>query len=157
MRTLYFSFACVLLFATVSCQKSLEDCNICDGLLQNGAADSASFVKPGTDWIFKYFAYTPNGKDIQYKDVLEPGILRTTNTNTLLFYFANEGSFLPTFFSGTNELKMQGGAHTMLYYQKEIPITIALQNAVCYVIQGDMLYIHFKEFEGKNLFILQRK
>ena len=157
MRTLYFSIACVLLFATVSCQKSLENCNVCDGLLRNGAADSASFVKLGTDWEFKNFAYTPNGIDIVNKEALLPGFLRTTHTDTLLFYFANEGSFLPTFFTETNKLTMQGGPHTMLYAAIETPIIIALQNAVCYAIKGDLLYIHFKEFEGKNLFILQRK
>lgn len=157
MKTLYFWLvACVLVFAAASCQKSLEDCDVCDALLQNGTADSAKFLMPG-DWTFKYFAYTPNGKDIEYKDVLEPGILRANNTDSLRYYYANEGLFVPTFFPGTNDLKMQGGPHSMLYAPKETPIFIALQNAICYAIKDDILYIHFREFEGKNLFILQRK
>lgn len=156
MKTLCFPLACLLLFATVSCKKSVEYGDVCDGLLQNGTADSAKFIKPG-DWVFKYFAYTPNGKDIEYKDVLEPGILRANNTDSLRYYYANEGVFVPTFFSGSNDLKMTGGAHSMLYYAGETPILIALQTAICYSIKDDILYIHFKESAGKNLFILQRK
>jgi len=158
MRTLYFSLACLLLFATVSCQKSVEDCNVCDGLLRNGTADSASFVKPGTDWEFKYYAYTPNGIDITYNEAIPRGLFRTTNRkDSVRYYYWNEGLCVPTFFAGTNKLKMMVGAWSMTFVLKEIAIEQALNNPICYAIQGDMLYIHYKESEGNNLFILQRK
>ncbi|MEO6253115.1 MAG: hypothetical protein ABIO79_07420 [Ferruginibacter sp.] len=158
MRTLYFRLAgCILLFATVSCQKPLQDDNVCEGLLRMGTADSAKFLMPGVDWAFKCFAYTPNGKDIIYKDAFSHGILRTTNTDTMRFYFDNEGGCIPTFSSGTNDLKIQAAAYSMLYSKREVPVLEALNNAICYAIKDDILYIHFRESEGKNLFILQRK
>jgi hypothetical protein len=158
MKTLYFSLACVLLFATVSCKKSIEDCEVCDGLLRKGTADSASFVKPGTDWIFKYYAYTPNGIDITYKEAIPQGLFRTTNrADSIRFYYHNEGLCRPTFFAGNNKLKMMAGMWSMTFVLKEIAIEQALNNPICYAIQGDMLYIHYKESEGSNLFIMQRK
>jgi len=159
MRTVYFYLAaCVLFFTSVSCQKTLPEEDICAGLLQNGTADSASFVKPGTDWEFKYFAYTPNGKDIIYKEAVPGGLFRTTaRTDSLRYYYYNEGLCVPTFFASTNKLKMRVGAWSMVYVPKEMEIQKAFNSAICYAIQGDMLYVHFREFDGKNLFILQRK
>ncbi len=158
MRTIYFSLACLLLFATVSCKKSIERCDVCDGLLRNGTADSASFVKPGTDWEFKYYAYTPNGINIEYKEAIPYGLFRTTNrTDSVRYYYYNEGLCRPTFFAGNNKLKMMVGAWSMVWVPKEQQIEEALNTPICYAIQGDLLYIHYKESEGKNLFILQRK
>lgn len=154
----FWLLSCVLLLATVSCQKAVEDCSVCDGLLQNGVADSTSFVKPGTDWEFKYYAYTPNGKDIVYKEAIPRGLFRTTaRKDSVRYYYWNEGLCVPTFFAGTNKLKMIVSAWSMTYVVKEIAIEKALNNPICYAIQGDMLYIHYKESEGSNLFILQRK
>lgn len=158
MRTLYFSIACLLLFATVSCQKSLENCDVCDGLLQKGTADSVSFVKPGTDWEFKSYAYTPNGIDIKYTEAIPRGIFRTTaRKDSLRYYYWNEGLCRPTFYAGTNKLKIVAGMWSMTYVPKEIEVEAALNNAICYAIQGDMLYIHYRESGGNNLFIMQRK
>lgn len=158
MRTLYISLSCLLLFAFISCQKSKEDCAVCDGLLQTGTADSVSFVKPGTDWEFKYFAYTPNGKDIQYGEALTGGLFRTTNrTDSMRYYFYNEGLCRPSFFAGTNKLSLVAAMWSMVYVTKEVEIDKAFNSAICYAIQGDLLYIHFTEFDGKNLFILKRK
>lgn len=159
MKSIYYALAAlILLFATVSCQKSLKDCTVCEGLLQNGAADSAGFVKPGTDWEFKYFAYTPNGINIEYKEAIPRGIFRTTaSKDSLRYYYFNEGICKPTFFTGTNELKMMVAAWSMVYVPKEVPIEKAFNSAICYAIQGNMLYIHFKESEGNNLFVLQKK
>ena len=158
MRIIYLSLASVLLFATVSCQKSLENCNVCDGLLRNGTADSASLVKPGTDWEFKYYAYTPNGIEIEYKEAIPGGIFRTTDRkDSVRYYYWNEGLCRPTFFAGNNKLKMQVSSWSMTWVFKEIAIEQALNNPICYAIQGDMLYIHYKESEGSNLFIMQRK
>lgn len=150
--------ASVLLLATLSCRKSKEDCTVCDGLLRNGTADSASFVKPGTDWEFKYYAYTPNGIDIEYKEAIPRGLFRTTaRKDSVRYYYYNEGLCVPQFFAGNNNLKMQVWPSSMVYVPKEQEIEEALNNPVCYAIQGDLLYVHYKELNGKNLFILQRK
>ena len=146
------------LFATVSCQKTLQDENICDGLLLNGTADSARFIMPGTDWEFKYYAYTPNGIDIVYNEAIPRGLFRTTDRkDSVRYYYFNEGLCKPTFFAGTNKLKLQAAMWSMVYVPKERLIEEALNNAICYAIQGNMLYIHYKESEGKNLIILQKK
>jgi len=158
MKTLYSALAFVLLFATVSCKKSKEDCAVCDGLLRNGTADSASFVKPGTDWEFKYYAYTPNGIDITYNEAIPRGLFRTTvKKDSVRFYYANEGLCRPTFFAGNNKLNMMAFMSSMVYVPKEMPIVQALNNPICYSLHGDLLYIHYKESEGSNLFIMQRK
>jgi len=145
----------VLLFATTSCKKAMEYGDVCQGLLQTGTADSTKLRIPG-DWMFKYFAYTPNGKDIIYKDPLPYGLLRAKDTNMLVFYYHNEIGFRPHF-SGTNNISMQGLFSTLVYSLKEIPVEYVFWNTICYTIKDDMLYIHYKEQDGKNLFILQRK
>jgi hypothetical protein len=156
VRTLSLCFVIgVLLFATASCKKSIEYGDVCHGLLQTGTADSTKLLKPG-DWMFKYFAYTPNGKDIIYKDPLPYGLLRATDTSTLVFYYHNEIEFYPHL-TGTNNIDLIGGKMTLIYSLKEIPIEYVFWNTICYTIKDDILYIHYKEQDGKNLFILQRK
>jgi len=68
-----------------------------------------------------------------------------------------EGFVLHPVLAGSIKLKRLWGASGMTFVLKEIAIEQALNNPICYAIQGDMLYIHYKESEGSNLFIMQRK
>ena len=135
-----------------ACKK--DEATICENLLEQGNADSTSIKG---EWEFKYFAKTINGSKIKNKDEIQKGYINVTDTGTISLYHTNEIIYEYTL-SNSNDITVVLKYSTkVLPPKEEEDICNAFNNAICFVVKGNELLIHYKEIDKRNVLVLTKK
>ncbi|NLL29009.1 MAG: hypothetical protein GX259_09455 [Bacteroidales bacterium] len=135
-----------------ACKK--DEATICENLLEQGNADSTSIKG---EWEFKYFAKTINGSKIKNKDEIQKGYINVTDTGTILLRHTNSVEFKYKL-NNSNDITMVLTSTTYVNPPpEEKNICNALNNAICFVVKGNQLLIHYKEIDKRNVLVLTKK
>jgi len=135
-----------------SCKK--DTTSICENLLDQGNANLSSLKG---EWEFKHFAYTANGNKVKNQDDIQKGYINITDTGSIWFYHTNTIHYLFTLDNSNGIFITQNGSTYINPPQEEISVSNAFNNAICYVIKDNQLFIHYDGDNKKNVLILNKK
>ncbi|MDR1983319.1 MAG: hypothetical protein LBQ28_00610 [Prevotellaceae bacterium] len=141
-----------MLLILAACNHS--DDNFCTKLSEQGNIDYSSLLG---DWQCQSFAYCSNSIDnaVNHVAILK-GHISITDINNIWLYHTNEIHY-DCILGKPNSMHLTLKGSTYINpTQEEIDITQALDSAVCYVIIGDKLFIHFNGFSNKNILIFTK-
>ncbi len=161
MKKVIIIFTFIIATTTISCEK--DTTTICENLLEQGSADM-SLLKG--EWVFEYFAYTPNGKKIKKNDEIlnswmEIEDICDINSNDTCYMYVHSTNWIRYIYTleNNNGIFFSMNISTEAYpSEEERKLTNALANVYCYIIKDNELLFHYKEDDYENnILILKRK
>lgn len=135
-----------------ACKKDTS--TICENLVEQG---SANLTDLKGEWEFKHFAYTRNGDKIKNKDEIQKGYISVTDTGSIWLYYTNTINYEYALNNSNSITIILKGSTYINPPQEEISVSKAFNNAVCFVVKENRLFIHYTEMDKKNILILTKK
>ena len=163
MKAIIILITLVIATTATSCKK--DTTTICENLLGQGSAD-ISFLEG--EWEFEYFAKTTSGSKIRDKESIPSGKWISFDIINMGGDSVNIGGSicnnLKGYFSLHSANNISITVNTITYKgcgdeinELEVKLLKALNNAQCYIINENKLFLHYKSHNNKNILIFNKK
>ncbi|NLL29011.1 MAG: META domain-containing protein [Bacteroidales bacterium] len=148
----------IISFSIFNAACKRDEATICENLLEQGIADSTSIKG---EWEFKYFAKTINGNKISKKEPISDQHWIGFNGSNINGGICNTlgGKYS---LNSSNNISISVNSITFKLCDtetNELESTLikSLNNAICFVVKGNELLIHYKEIDKRNVLVLTKK